>query len=315
MDKNFESICSSIGLTNLQGKVLIELIRLGGEASAPEIYKKIILEDKNIKRTTIYSTLEKLVHDGLIIESEQENKQKMFGLKHESPEELIKEISRPREQAIKEFEELLQKAKLESDRDTLDPLAYFSLKGKTKLLNQIDTTIKSSKKYLLIQANIPMLDQIYPKIEKKLQMDKNIHVFIQMTWNPDKNINSEQIFDKYAKLIGPRNIAKPSAFYNEVFAFVNDKELLKDLNEEKMSIVKKMKHLHFLQLLSDEGCILGVHFDSENGGGHFTRDPFTTQAYFPMFFSIFESSTNEKVDREVLKFILKDRTLNNFLLT
>ena len=76
-----------------------------------------------------------------------------------------------------------------------------------------------------------------------------------------------------------------------------------------------LQKTHFMQLLTDEGSVLGVHFGSKEGGGHFTRDPFTTQAHYIIFFLIFETSKEKKVNREILKEIMIDKVKRNFILT
>ena len=82
---------------------------------------------------------------------------------------------------------------------------------------------------------------------------------------------------------------------------------------DKETFIKYMTNIHFLQLLTDEASLVGVHFGEEEGGGYFTRDPFTTQVFYLIFFLIFDSSLdNHKLDRSILKSILKDRVLHNF---
>lgn len=313
MADQLQNMIENLGLTYLQGKILIELMRMGGEGTAPELHEKI---GKNeIKRTTVYSSLEKLVNDGLVVESDQEGKQKIYGLSHTSPELIIQDITKPRDEAKKFFENLLKEAREESTHvGSLNPLGYYSLKGRKKLLSQTKSLIIDSQKYILIHANVNMLEEIYEDINSKKSKMPHVHIFVQMTWNPSPNIDINNIYKKLADLLGEENISLPHEFYNEIFTLLQQefpKAMPTDLRESMHDIQKT----HFIQLLSDEGSVLGVHFGSKEGGGHFTRDPFTTQVHYIIFFLIFEISKGRKINREVLKEIMIDRIKRNFLMS
>ncbi|MFW9930298.1 MAG: hypothetical protein ACFFD1_12960 [Candidatus Thorarchaeota archaeon] len=307
-----KEITDNLGLTFIQGKILIELMKMGGEGTAPDLHEK--LNKENIKRTTIYSSLEKLINDGLVIESDREGKQKVYGLVHTSPELLIKEITKSRDEAVKSFQKLLTKAREESKHSgSLDPLAYYSIKGRKRLLEQIESLISDSQKYILIQANVPMLEKLFSIIGNKKNNAPDVKIFVQMTWNPDSSIDINAIYNKYRNLLGEDYVSLPHKFYDEIFGFYQGEYSYSIPDEFKFSKFDINK-THFIQLLTDEGTVLGVHFGSKEGGGHFTRDPFTTQSHYVIFFLIFEESKGKKIDRNVLKEIMFDRAKKNFLL-
>jgi sugar-specific transcriptional regulator TrmB len=300
-----KNVSENLGLTFLQGKIIIELMRMGGEGTAPELHEKL---DKNvIKRTTVYSSLEKLISDGLVFESDQEGKQKVYGLSHTSPELIIQDITKPRDDATKSFKEFLKEAREESKRNgSLNPLTYYSLKGRKKLLDQIESLIIDSHKYILIHANVTMLAEIFDIVNTKKEKTPEMHIFVQMTWNPNPKIDINSIYKKYVNLLGEDHVSLPHEFYNEIFGLFQQ-EFPKAIPPEFRQSMYDIQKTHFIQLLTDEGTVLGVHFGSKEGGGHFTRDPFTTQVHYNIFFLIFETSKGKKINREILKEILIDR--------
>jgi sugar-specific transcriptional regulator TrmB len=301
----------SLNLTSLQGKILIELMRIGGESTAPELHER--LGKKNFKRTTIYSSLEKLVNDGFVVESDQDGKQKVYGLKHTTPEQLIKNLTKSHEEASKFFSDLLIKANNESKLNSIiNPLAYYSIKGREKLLNQIENVIADSEKYILVQANITMLEEIFSILKAKKDMSPNIKIFILITWNPDPKRNIMDTYNKYVELLAENFVSLPHAFYTELFSLIG-KEIA-DIIPKNSSQIYQIDKTHFIQLLTDEASVLGIHFGSSVGGGHYTRDPYTTQAHYSMFFLIFELSKGTKINREIVKEIMIDRLKKNYSL-
>ncbi|MHA2105731.1 MAG: hypothetical protein ACW981_20075 [Candidatus Hodarchaeales archaeon] len=304
-ENELEQIIENLGLTYLQGRILIELMRMGGEGAAPDLHEK--LGKNEIKRTTIYSSLEKLIGDGLVVESD--------GLSHTSPELIIQDITKPRDDAKKLFEDLLKEAREESKRNgSLNPLSYYSLKGRKKLLDQIESLIIDSHKYILIHANVTMLEEILDVVNAKKEKMPGMHIFVQMTWNPNPIIDINSTYKKYVNLLGEDYVSLPHEFYNEIFALFQ-KEFPKAMPPEFKQSMYDIQKTHFIQLLTDEGSVLGVHFGSKEGGGHFTRDPFTTQVHYNIFFLIFETSKGGKINREILKEVLIDRVRRNFLMT
>ncbi len=313
MKENFplKDISENIGLTPLQTQLIVALMKYGGECSAPDLYEEILKADNKVKRTTVYSSLEKLKQENIIQEAISDNRTKLYGLINTSPEKLIADINKPREVALKSFEKILRKAKEEGNSNDSGLMAYYSLQNHKALIDHISDTINKSERYILIQANTLALEEIYPLIEKKVQ-SKKIDLFIQITWNPSSKIDTSSIYEKYIKLLGKENIAIPHSFYNEIFVdmVTSDKDMIK--LQKDNNFIHKMTNIHFIQLLSDQGTILGAHFGDKEGGGHFTRDPYTTQSQYVLFFLIFESSTGKKVDRDIVGRILKDRILKNF---
>lgn len=309
---HLSTISENIGLTPLQIQLIIELMKRGGECSAPDLYVEIKNFDEKVKRTTVYSSLEKLKQENIIQEAISDNRTKTYGLINSSPEKFIADIKKPREKALKSFEGMLVKAKEEGDViNSSGLMAYYSLSNHKALIDHIRDIIEKSEKYLLIQANTLALVEIYPFIEQKIQNNK-IELFIQITWNPSAEVDTTEIYEKYANLIGKDNIAMPHPFYEEVFITLpsTDKEMIQI--QKNKSFQHKMTNIHFIQLLSDQGTILGTHFGGQEGGGHFTRDPYTTQSQYVLFFLIFESVTGKKVDRSIVGRIIKDRVLKNF---
>lgn len=311
-DDTLHKIFDNLGLTDLQGKILIELMKMGGEGTAPEIHERV--GKSSFKRPTVYSSLDHLVSDKLVFESDQDGKHKVYGLKHSSPEQLIQKLTQPREAAIKSFKKLLEEAKEESKKKiNLNPLSYYSLRGKDKIISQIASLIYESQKYILIQANTTMLKEIFDFVKQKIANTPDIRIFVQMTWNPDPSLNIDSIFSKYVKLLGEQFVSKPHQFYDEIFGLFQQ-EFPERIPETYRSGLFEMQKMHFIQLLTDEGSVVGVHFGGSDGGGHFTRDPYTTQSHYMIFFLIFETSKKRKVDREILKEILTDRVLQNLIL-
>ena len=134
-----------------------------------------------------------------------------------------------------------------------------------------------------------------------------------MTWNPNPNLNINSIHKKYESVLGEDYITLPHEFYNEIFALFQQ-EFPKAMPPKYRQNMFNIQKTRFIQLLTDEGSILGVHFGSREGGGHFTRDPFTTQAHYVIFFLIFETSKKKKINREIFKEIMIDRVKRNFVL-
>ena len=314
MDENslLQDISNNIGLTPLQTKLIIELMKHGGECSAPDLYEKILAIDSKVKRTTVYSSLEKLKQENIVQEAISDNRTKIYGLINTSPEKLIADINKPRDRALKSFEQILIQAKEEGNLTSSSGImAYYSLSNHKVLIDHVSDVIAKSEKYILIQANTLALEEIYPLIEKKIQ-ESHIDLFIQITWNPSPKTDMSSTYDKYVKLISKDNIANQNPFYSEIFGdMVSSDDDMNRLRNDK-SFYHKMINIHFIQLLSDQGTIVGAHFGGNDGGGHFTRDPYTTQSLYVLFFLIFESSIGKKVDREVVRQIIKDRILQNF---
>ncbi|KKL13462.1 hypothetical protein LCGC14_2525550, partial [marine sediment metagenome] len=225
----------------------------------------------------------------------------VYGLSHTSPELLIKGITKPRDDAIKIFQDLLKEARKDSKQNgSLNPLAYYSLKGRKRLLDQIESLIIDSQKYMLIHANATMLESIFEIMKIKKGNIPDMHIFVQITWNPNPNLDINSVYKKYVYLLGEDYVSLPHEFYNEIFALFLQ-EFPKAMPPEYKQSMLDLQKTHFMQLLTDEGSVLGVHFGSKEGGGHFTRDPFTTQAHYMIFFLIFETSKEKKVNREILK--------------
>jgi len=317
MNDNYilKEISDNLGLTYLQAKILTVLMKFGGEGTAPDLYNHIVLEEPNVKRTTVYSSLEKLTNDKIVIKSDQkDSKHNVYGLTKISPKELLKKIAEPKEEAFGKFKSLLENAKEEAiKKNSINPLAYYQLKGRKKLLDQVESLISNSNKYILIQANVPMLINIFDIINAKSE-NKDVKIFIQFTWNPNPGIyDTNDVFKKYVDLLGKDNVALPHVFYDEIFSEFNKNELLKLIPKDRLQMIPELTSIHFIQLLTDEGSLLGVHFNSPEVGGHFTRDPYTTQAHYNIFFLIFETSKGEKVNRTTIRKILKDRIVKNFL--
>ena len=73
-ESQLKNVIEILGLTLVHGKILIELMKMGGESTAPDLYEK--LGKNEIKLISIYYRLEKLINNGLVLESDQEGEQK-----------------------------------------------------------------------------------------------------------------------------------------------------------------------------------------------------------------------------------------------
>ena len=305
-----QTIQDNIGLTPLQTQIIVELLKQGGECKATDLHT-LVNQHMKTNRTTIYSNLEKLKQENIVIESLMDNNTKVYGLVNINPHDLISSIKKPQERAYDSLEKLLTRSLEESQNKSIGPSAYYSIPNKKTLIEHVQSLIQTSKKYILIQSNSLFLEEILPYIEKKISTEKLV-IFVQITWDP-RGSDSTDIFNKYVELLGSDHVALPHSFYKEYFSEnkPTEEELSKIQNKELF--IKYMTNIHFIQLLSDEASLTGVHFGEEEGGGHFTRDPFTTQAFYSIFFLIFESSLGKKVDPAVIKSILQDRILSNFM--
>lgn len=307
-----EDISNNLGLTTLQTEIIIELMKQGGQCTAPELYT-IINNKSKVNRTTIYSSLEKLEHEKIIIGTPSKNKTKLYSLSNFDPKELVNKIKKPRENAYEELEKLLIKAKEESNQPVINSMTYFSLPNRKILMDYVQEFIEKSEKYILIQGNCLFLHQIYPLIKEK-SINTKIEIFIQITWSPKSDTDVDDVYEKYSSILSKNRVARPNSFYQEIFhnLFNSRSDLSKFQDTERIS--KYMTNIHFIQLMTDQASLVGVHFGShdEEGGGHFTRDPFTTQIFYIIFFSIFESSIGQKIDRVIIKNILEDRIVSNF---
>ena len=311
-EEALDAIASNIGLTTLQTQIILELMKHGGQCTAPELHS-IINKQMKVNRTTIYSSLEKLSQENLIIETESENKTKIYGLASNNPKVLIDKIRKPRENAYENLEVILQKAKEEGIKPAVNPMAYYSLTNRKMLTNYVQELIETSEKYILIQGNSLFLREIYPYIQDKSSQNK-IDIFIQITWSPRSQSDLQEVYDLYTEILPEDRIAHPHPFYNEILPnLLNPKIDLKDFNDPQ-KFLQYLTDIHFIQLLSDQASLVGVHFGSEEeaGGGYYTRDPFTTQIFYNIFFLVFESSIGKKIDRAIIKGIVKDRIVSNF---
>ncbi len=308
---NFDRISKQLGLNPLQAKIILSLLEEGGEATAPQIIK-ILSKEQKINRTSVYLALDQLSKLNLVLSTEQPSKHKKYALISTSPEKIIETILRPQQKAISEYSQLLKTAKESQSLDKESFLSYYSLQGRKRLMEQIFTVIEESQIYILIQANTNMLDLLYPLISTKVQQCPDIELFIQVTWNPNPNLDMQDIKSKYEEIIGIDRIALPNKLYTEIFGLYKRKEFAND-PILKLFLPRATK-THFGQLLTDAGTILGLHYGSDDqiGGGNFTRDPFTTHAHHIIFFFIYETSLGKKVDRELLKKILLTRIRLNF---
>ena len=305
-----QSIQDNIGLTPLQTQIIVELLKQGGECKATDLHT-LVNQHMKTNRTTIYSNLEKLKQENIVIESVTDSNTKVYGLVNIDPHDLISSIKKPRESAYENLEKLLSKALEESQSKSLSLSAYYSIPNRKSLFEHVESLIQTSKKYILIQANSLFLEEIFPLIKSKISTNR-LDVFVQITWNPRES-DSTGIYKKYVELLDSDHVALPHPFYNEYFS--QNKPTKKELEaiENADIFVNYMNNIHFIQLLSDEASLTGVHFGEEEGGGHFTRDPFTTQAFYAIFFLIFESSLGRKVNPTIIKSILKDRIVSNLM--
>ena len=314
INKNvLDDIADNLGLTALQTQIMIELMKQGGQCTAPELHT-IINNQMKINRTTINSSLEKLKSESHIIETVSENKIKIYSLTNSNPKDLIDKIKKPREHAYQSLENLLVKAKEESKQPIINPMTYYSLPNRKILMQYVKEFIETSEKYILIQGNSLFLDQIFPFIQAKVASSK-IEIFIQITWSPKNESDVNKIYQKYISVLDENRVALPHIFYQEIFYNLFDSKTNVDSFQDPKQFIKYMTNIHFLQLLTDQASLVGVHFGEpdEEGGGHYTRDPFTTQIFYIIFFLIFESSTGNKIDRKIVKKILKDRISTNFV--
>ncbi|MFX1253482.1 MAG: hypothetical protein ACFFCZ_17870 [Promethearchaeota archaeon] len=308
---NFDRISNQLGLNPLQAKIILSLLEEGGEATAPQIIN-ILSKEQKINRTSVYLALDQLSKLDLVLSTEQPSKHKKYALISTSPEKIIETILRPQKKAILEYSQLLKTAKESQSLDKESFQSYYSLQGRKHLMKQISTVIEESQIYILIQANTNMLDLLYPLISDKVDECPDIEIFIQVTWNPNPNLDMQDIKSKYEKIIGIDHVALPNELYTEIFDLYKQPEYT---NEPLLKLfLPRATKTHFGQLLTDVGTVLGLHYGSDDqiGGGSFTRDPFTTHAHHIIFFFIFETSLGKKVDRELLKKILLTRLKLNF---
>ena len=303
-------MCSQLGLTSLQGKIILELVKRGGESTVPELTTSL---DNN--RTTLYSGLNQLKKLNLVIESKETSKQTSYSIMHTSINLIIQKLVQPRDNAISDFKKLLLQAKASQIQNQDYFLNYFSLKGRKKLMNQIQSVIADSNEYMLIQANTTMLDLIFPWIAEKQIQRPELRIFIQITWNPDpKRFDMNTMLAQYQKVIGQDQIAPPHPGYVRLLGgLYSMEEILQQIPVEYHPTIIKLPKAHFIQLLSDDGSVVGVHFGGVEGGGYFTRDIFTTQAFHNIFFLIFEMSLGKQIDDGILKNIMLKIVSRNLL--
>ena len=123
-----DQISDNLGLTSLQTQIIIELMRYGGQCSAPDLHASINKYSK-VNRTTIYSSLEKLKREK-IIRSISDHKTKIYGLVEQNPKNLVEKMKKPREIAFDNLEKILLKAEEESDHKAFNPMIYYSLSNR-----------------------------------------------------------------------------------------------------------------------------------------------------------------------------------------
>lgn len=310
-DTIFKQMCSQLGLTSLQGKIILELLKRGGESTVPELSTSL---DDN--RTTLYSGLNQLKKLNLVIESKETSKQTSYSIMHTSINLIIQKLVQPRDNAISDFKKLLLQAKASQIQNQDYFMDYFSLKGKKKLMNQIQSVIADSNEYMLIQANTTMLDLIFPWIAEKQIQRPELRIFIQITWNPDpKRFNMKTMIERYQKIIGQDHIVPPHPGYDRLLGglLYSEDDIIQQIPVKYHSVLKNRPTVYFIQVLSDQGSVMGVHFGGTEGGGHFTRDIFTTQAFHNIFFIIFEMSLGKQIDDGILKNIMIKIVSRNLL--
>lgn len=131
---------SRLGLTTLQGQVLITLMELGGEASAPEIFKKLSKSHK-INRTSIYTVLAKLEYLGLVL-SKEGGRGNNFSLVATSPKVLLSKILEPQKPVLEKFEKQLRAAK--EQQSTKIEYELYYLQNRDQIRNQLELIIGKS---------------------------------------------------------------------------------------------------------------------------------------------------------------------------
>ncbi|MCE7734799.1 MAG: hypothetical protein GPJ54_07990 [Candidatus Heimdallarchaeota archaeon] len=283
-----------LGITPLQADVLIALMENGGSASVPEIISTLTVNQK-VNRTSIYSVLKKLVNLNLVLSSDHpESRNITYTLVSKSPQELINILNETHTTAVSDLTNKLQEAKLIASKSRIET-EFYSLKNLDQIKRQIRTVIIESNDYLLIMANSLMLKQIYPLIEEKVNNSPEIEILVQPTWNPDPDLDFDNLLKEFKSLLGNDCVSDPLRIFSAMGELSKSKvmEFSKIASKENLDMPSIISKTHFIQVLTEQGIIMSTFFDHDllqslGGSGLYSKEQFILQNYIIIFFSIFK---------------------------
>jgi len=268
-----------LGLTPLQANVLLALLELGGEASAPDIITHLSTKQK-VNRTSIYSVLSKLEQMNLLISTN--TSPTTYGLISTSPKMLMEEILKPQLQIRENFISQLQKAKAAQSRNLDYELFY--LKNKEQILEQSKLIIAEADEYLLIMANALMLVELEESLQTRMQHDP-LPVLLIPTWNPDESIDFEVMIQRYRELLGADHVVDTLPIFRRVLPMMM--KVVKQLAPELQPFVSQT---YFVQLLSQQQMLMATYIGKEEniGSGFYSKEPFISMMLHLIYVSLFE---------------------------
>lgn len=297
-----ESIFDSIGLTNLQGDVIISLMANGGTATVPEIINQLS-ETKKVNRTSIYTVLKKLTKMELVLSSENLDTRSInYSLVASTPDELIEILSKPQKDAISKIKNKLDDAYNIASKTKI-ATNFFTLNSVDQINEQIELLIKKAEKFILILGNSKLLEKILPLIKNKNNGTMDITILAIPTWNPDRNLDFKHLIDEYKSTIGEEYISDELPIFNEVMRItqilINEykNKLEDDYNPNEM-----MSKVNFIQLITEKATIISTYFDdiidfntSSFASGIYSKEKIISQNYITIFFSLFKNKHSSKI--------------------
>ncbi|MHA2503013.1 MAG: hypothetical protein ACXAE3_09090 [Candidatus Kariarchaeaceae archaeon] len=289
-----------LGLTSLQGQVVETLMELGGEASAPDIIKKLS-ESHKVNRTSIYSVLKKLEFLELVI-SKEGKRGANYSLITTSPSLLVSKLLEPQAPVVEKFEKQLRQAK-DRQAPKIEHEIYY-LQSKDQIKKQVEVVVSQSDRYLLLMATATMLDDIYHIVEEKVQ-SADTAILVIPTWNPDPDLDFTQIIQRYRRLLNAHQVSDPLPIFERLVPILQ--RVTGNLPTE---IKDHMAETYFILAMNENDLLMANYLGELTGSGFYSREPMISQIMHIIYLSLFEqnSTIEEKVLRQISDIVLQTKS-------